>query len=135
MGRVPANHPSRATVITKQLPRILSTYQRKVLKRGGSGRKKMTTRKYTGPKLEVPLRIEDRSDNITQKILTSKSRADRINLPHSLKFYREMGIPLPRCCFDQRHEDRRKKRNPGAVDREWYELQKSDSDELRTRKT
>ncbi|MEK0337685.1 MAG: hypothetical protein QQN41_09670, partial [Nitrosopumilus sp.] len=33
-------------------------------------------------------------------------------IPQELQFYRQMGIPLPRKCFNSRHYERTKQRNP-----------------------
>lgn len=70
-------------------------------------------RKYLGPTVEVPPTIDAVTDDICQKILICEvtGRPYKI-IPQELKFYREMNIPLPRRCFDQRHADRIALRNP-----------------------
>ena len=73
-------------------------------------------RQYLGPLIEVPDRIQDVPDDISQKILTCEvtKRPFKV-LPQELRFYRTMGIPLPRRCFDQRHKDRMALRNPRTL--------------------
>lgn len=71
------------------------------------------TGKYFGPAPVIPDSIGDVSDDITQSILTCEITGKQYKIiPQELTFYREMGIPLPRRCFDQRHADRIAKRNP-----------------------
>jgi hypothetical protein len=69
--------------------------------------------KYMGPKTDVPATIGEVTDDICGKILICEvtGRPYKIN-PQELRFYREMNVPLPRKCFDQRHKERRELRNP-----------------------
>jgi len=68
---------------------------------------------YLGPTVEVPLRIEDVNDAITTKILTCVESGQPYRIiPQELAFYREMGLPVPRKCPDQRHKERMLLRNP-----------------------
>lgn len=85
-----------------------------VLKRGWKWRdEEELEEKYLGPRVEIPADICDVSDDITQKILLCEVTGKPYKIiPQELKFYREMGIPLPRRCFDQRHRDRMALRNP-----------------------
>jgi hypothetical protein len=85
------------------------------------------TKKYLGPSPAIPDTINDVPDDITNAILTCEvtGRPYKI-IPQELAFYREMNIPLPRRCFDQRHADRRAKRNPRKLwDRECASCKKS----------
>lgn len=68
---------------------------------------------YLGPVYVIPQNIQDVSDDITKQILTCDitGRPYKI-IPQELKFYREMNIPIPRKCPDQRHKERMALRNP-----------------------
>jgi hypothetical protein len=68
---------------------------------------------YMGPDVSVPENIADVPDDITQKILrcTVTSKPYKV-IPQELKFYREMQLPIPRKCPDQRHKERMTLRNP-----------------------
>lgn len=68
---------------------------------------------YLGPSVEVPMSISSVSDDIMKQILHCEvtGRPYKI-IPQELKFYREMGIPVPRKCPDQRHSERMALRNP-----------------------
>jgi hypothetical protein len=68
---------------------------------------------YLGPKYEIPDSILDVPDDITKQILLCEvTRKPYKIIPQELKFYREMGIPIPRKCPDQRHKERMALRNP-----------------------
>jgi hypothetical protein len=68
---------------------------------------------YLGPEVGIPSSIEEVNDSITKKILTcSVSGQPYRIIPQELKFYREMGLPIPRKCPDQRHKERMALRNP-----------------------
>ena len=71
---------------------------------------------YLGPPVQVPNRIQEVTDDITEKILCCEvmGRLYKIT-PQELKFYRDMSIPLPRRCFDQRHKERMALRNPRTL--------------------
>lgn len=67
---------------------------------------------YQGPKVELPDNIREVEDGITEKILTCAGSGRQYKIiPQELKFYREMGLPLPDRSPDQRHFDRLAKRN------------------------
>ena len=68
---------------------------------------------YLGPDYVVPEKIADVPDDITKQILRCSvtSRPYKI-IPQELKFYRDMGIPVPRKYPDQRHKERMALRNP-----------------------
>lgn len=85
-----------------------------VRERGWKWRDEEQTRdKYLGPPIDLAKKITDIDDSICQKILQCSvtGRPFKI-IPQELKFYREMGLPLPRKCPDQRHSERMALRNP-----------------------
>jgi hypothetical protein len=68
---------------------------------------------YLGPDYEVPDDIVEVSDDITKKVLRCAVTGKPYKIiPQELKFYREMGIPIPCKCPDQRHLERMALRNP-----------------------
>ncbi len=69
--------------------------------------------KSAGPAVPIPDDISDIDDTICQQILRCEvtGKAYKI-IPQELTFYRDLGIPIPRRCFDQRHTDRITHRNP-----------------------
>ncbi len=88
--------------------------QAQVLQRGWKWQtEELKTDSYMGPKSSVPPRISDVSDDICTQILHCETSGKPYKIiPQELKFYREMGIPIPRRCPDQRHKDRMALRNP-----------------------
>ncbi len=88
------------------------------------------TGKYLGPVIELPNTIEEVSDDIVNKILTCEVTGKQYKIiPQELAFYRNMGIALPRRCFDQRHSDRQAKRNPRKL---WQRTCASCSKDIQT---
>ncbi len=85
-----------------------------VLKRGWKWHDEEEKRdQYMGPPYVIPDDITNVSDDITKHILTCEVTGKPYKIiPQELKFYREMGIPIPRRCADQRHKDRMALRNP-----------------------
>jgi hypothetical protein len=68
---------------------------------------------YMGPSAIIPDHIRDVPDEITKQILTCEITGKPYKIiPQELKFYREMNIPIPRKCPDQRHKERMALRNP-----------------------
>ena len=76
--------------------------------------------KITKKTSELPGRIGDISDDIVQDVIECShggschdecATAFRIT-PNELQFYRQLGIPLPRLCFNCRHWERLRQRNP-----------------------
>ncbi len=68
---------------------------------------------YMGPMITIPDSITDVPDDITKQILKCEATGKPYKIiPQELKFYREMGIPIPRKCPDQRHKERMALRNP-----------------------
>ncbi len=96
--------------------------------RGWSWRDESDAEKqYMGPTVTIPDSIRDISDSITGDILTCEitKRPFKI-IPQELAFYRDMNIPVPTRCFDQRHADRMQKRNPRKLwDRECMNCKKA----------
>ncbi|MEK7218807.1 MAG: hypothetical protein AAB728_05075, partial [Patescibacteria group bacterium] len=68
---------------------------------------------YLGPDYVIPEHINDVPDDITKQILRCSVTGKPYKIiPQELKFYRQMGIPIPRKCPDQRHKERMALRNP-----------------------
>lgn len=68
---------------------------------------------YQGPKTEVPVNIKKVDNEIVDKILSCEKCLKPYKvIPHELKLYRQHNMPLPSMCFDDRHMERIKKRNP-----------------------
>ncbi len=69
--------------------------------------------KYLGPPAAIPRRIEDVGDDICKQILLCEAteRPYKI-IPQELQFYRDMHLPVPRLCPDERHRRRMQLRNP-----------------------
>ena len=69
---------------------------------------------------EIPDSISDVSDDICKQILQCEISGKPYKIiPQELKFYRTMGLPIPRKCFNQRHAERVALRNPRKLwDRE-----------------
>jgi len=62
---------------------------------------------------EIPDHIKDVSDDILKEVLACVDCGRNYRLiPAELKFYREMTIPVPRRCFQCRHQERVKRRGP-----------------------
>ena len=63
--------------------------------------------------IELPESISEVSDDIVKRVLHCKrtGRAYKI-MPYELRIYRELGVPLPSLCPDERHKDRLSKINP-----------------------
>ena len=88
--------------------------QAQVLQRGWKWQaEEVKTDSYMGPTLQIQPCIGDVSDEICTQILHCEVTGKPYKIiPQELKFYREMGIPIPRRCPDQRHKDRMALRNP-----------------------
>ena len=69
--------------------------------------------KYMGPVAEIPNDIQKVDDDICEKILrcSTTNRLYKIT-SQELAFYRQMNLPVPTKCFDQRHKERMALRNP-----------------------
>ena len=84
-----------------------------VVARGWHWQDDLATDQFLGFDDVPPEAIHDVADDITQKILhcSRTGKAYKI-IPQELKFYRDMHIPIPRKCPDQRHRERMALRNP-----------------------
>jgi hypothetical protein len=69
---------------------------------------------------DIPNTIDEVDERITQELLQCEhdgecldvcSRVFKI-IPQELQFYKKQNVPLPRLCYNCRHADRVKKRNP-----------------------
>jgi hypothetical protein len=68
---------------------------------------------YLGPAVVVPDNIKTVPDDITKQILLcSETKRPFKIIPQELMFCRQMNVPPPSKCFDQRHKDRMALRNP-----------------------
>jgi len=71
------------------------------------------TSAYQGPQCDLPIDIKDIPDDITEKILTCEKSGKPFKIiPQELALYRQHHLPLPRICFDERHVERIRRRNP-----------------------
>ncbi|MFC1615562.1 hypothetical protein ACFL21_00325 [Patescibacteria group bacterium] len=70
---------------------------------------------YEPSKYNVPIRIGDVPDSITEELLSCRDCDKNYKIISTeLEFYRKMRIPVPDKCPDCRHLDRMTKRNPKA---------------------
>lgn len=68
---------------------------------------------YLGPKHDIPNDIREVSDAIISQILICESTGKPYKItPQELKFYRQVNVPIPKLCPDQRHKERMALRNP-----------------------
>lgn len=81
---------------------------------------------YLGPEYSIPRSITDVPDDITKQILTCEVTGKPYKIiPQELAFYRNMSIPIPRKCPDQRRKERMALRNPQKLwNRECAKCQK-----------
>lgn len=71
------------------------------------------TEQYLGPQVTLPDAIGDVSDDLTKQILRCKVTGKPYKIiPQELKLCRQIGVPLPRTSFSQRHKERMALRNP-----------------------
>jgi hypothetical protein len=68
---------------------------------------------YQGPKTAIPDNITDVQDDIVDKILECKQSGKPYKIiPQELELYKQHGLPLSRLCFEERHLNRVRRRNP-----------------------
>ena len=68
---------------------------------------------YQGPKVELPDDIKDAPADLPDKILNCEKCGKPYKIsPQELKLYKNLRIPLPRSCFNDRHLERISQRNP-----------------------
>ena len=85
-----------------------------VMKRGWQWREDdVAENQYLGPISDIPDDIRTVDDAICKQILLCEvtNKPYKI-IPQELKFYREMKLPIPRLCPDERHKERMIQRNP-----------------------
>lgn len=84
-----------------------------VLDRGWKWFDDLEKENYLGPDAAIPSTIDQTDDSICEKILRCSITGKPFKIiPQELKFYRTMGLPVPRKCPDQRHKERMELRNP-----------------------
>ncbi|MDD5055439.1 MAG: hypothetical protein PHZ00_04200 [Candidatus Peribacteraceae bacterium] len=100
--------------------------KKEAIEEGLSWRDDQEQQNYLGPAVEIPETIHDTDDSICSKILRCDVTGKPYKIiPQELKFYRQMGIPIPRKCPDQRHKERLALRNPRKLwDRKCAKCQK-----------
>lgn len=89
--------------------------------------KEIKAQKYKGgPKYKIPNDIKDVKEDICNQVLVcEKSEKLYKVIPQELKFYKTHNLPIPRCCWEQRHKDRMALRNPRRLyDRKCDKCQK-----------
>jgi len=73
-------------------------------------------KEYVKSNYEIADDIKDVPDNITAEMLQCEECGKNYRIiPLELKFYKEMGIPVPRKCPDCRYKNRIAKRNPRKI--------------------
>ncbi len=87
-----------------------------VVQRGWRWHEDTSFSEYKGPEYEIPDHIKDVTDEVCQKILKCEQSGRFYKIiPQELKFYKQMGIPIPHICPDERHKNRMKLRNPRTL--------------------
>jgi len=82
------------------------------ISKGFKWREKDASAQYEGPDHVFVDNIKDVPENIIESILRCEITGELYKImPQELKFYKNMNIPLPRRCPNQRHLDRMKLRN------------------------
>ncbi len=84
------------------------------LKRGWKWHEESKAKPHDSKKVtEIPSDITKVSDDITTQILTCEVTGKPYKIvPQELRFYRQMHLPIPKRCPDQRYKDRVALRNP-----------------------
>lgn len=68
---------------------------------------------YQGPQVNIPDSVKDVSADICNSVLSCEKCTKPFKIiPHELKIYKNHNLPLPRTCFNDRHESRIGRRNP-----------------------
>jgi hypothetical protein len=87
--------------------------QQDVLARGWKWHQEVGESSYKGPLYRISDKIQDVPDEITKRILICETSGKPYKvIPQELKFYRQLGVPVPRRSPLQRHMDRLALRNP-----------------------
>ncbi len=97
-----------------------------ILARGFKWKDKVQTTKYDGEVYKIPDSIHDVGDEICDKILTCQETGQNYKIQSmELKFYRNLGLPVPTKHHEVRFMERAKLRNPRKLfSRECAECQK-----------
>ncbi|MCF7812720.1 hypothetical protein K9M59_03975 [Candidatus Gracilibacteria bacterium] len=83
-----------------------------VLSQGWAWKEK-DTRGFQEQEYKIPDSLNDVEDNILEQVLACEKTGKNYKIEkQELKLYRKLGIPIPRRCFDTRHQDRMDLRNP-----------------------
>lgn len=93
--------------------RFLPLTQEACSKQGFAWYEAQNKTQYIGPESDLAESIYDVDDEVVNQVLTCKAtgKSYRI-LKQELSFYRQVGLPIPDCCPDHRHEVRMRLRNP-----------------------
>ena len=68
---------------------------------------------HQGPEYKIQENIQDVKDDISNAILRCEITGKLYKIiPQELNFYRQMNLPVPKKCPDQRHQERLALRNP-----------------------
>lgn len=97
------------------------------IKSGWTWYEEKSEESYLGPETEIPDDIAAVDDDICQKILRcAVTRKPYKIIPQELQLYREMNLPIPRLCPDERHRQRILCTNPRKLwDRECSKCKKA----------
>jgi hypothetical protein len=84
-----------------------------VLSKGWKWKDKDVSAEYQGPRYELPDSVMEVESDIVDKVLVCEATGKPYKIiKQEYEFCRRMNLPLPRRCWEQRHEDRMKLRNP-----------------------
>ncbi|NOS67574.1 MAG: hypothetical protein HOO67_04395 [Candidatus Peribacteraceae bacterium] len=108
-----SSHGYNETVAQEYMP--LTKAQ--VLERGWPWRDEIESEQsYLGPEATIPDTIDDANEDICKKILSCSVTGKPFKIiPQELKFYKQLGIPLPRKSPAQRHKERNELRSPRTL--------------------
>lgn len=68
---------------------------------------------YIGPDIQIPEKIIDVPDEITERIFRCRDTGKLYKvIPQELAFYRKLGLPIPLVCPEERYLKRTRKRTP-----------------------
>lgn len=84
-----------------------------VLKRGWNWYEKPESNQYIGPTIVIPSSIEEVDESICNQILkcTKTGKLYKV-IPQELTLYKNLGVPVPTLCPEERHQNRMSARNP-----------------------
>ncbi len=95
-------------------PDLFPMTKKEVLARGWRWYEhKETEKQYLGADVVLPETVAEVSDDLCKQILLCKATGKPYKIiPQELHFYRDMHLPVPNPCPDERHRRRIAKRNP-----------------------